>query len=100
LQIDGRYAGEFRYSSLLALHDTLQRVLPDIRFPSFPPKTYSQLSAAALEERRLGLQRYLVFVLSDPEVVNRPEFSQWVKEKRRWAQPLPLLQSPLIMQRN
>jgi len=97
MQIDGRYAGEFRFSALLALHSTLMGVFADRkRFPDFPPKIYATPSVEDLEKRRLGLQAYLVFVLSDPEVVGRSEFLEFVKERRRWSEPLPLLASPLI----
>ena len=96
MQIDGRYAGEFRYSALHALYRILSSVFPNKNFPAFPPKFLSTPSTGALEERRKGLERYMVFILSDPEIVSRDEFLQFVRERRRWSEALPLLASPLI----
>jgi hypothetical protein len=95
VNVDGRYAGEFRYSSLLKLH-YIARKLTSKKLPPFPGKAVFGLSEVQLEERRSALENYLQFVLAEPEIVETDQFIQFVKQHRRWERDLPLLASPLM----
>jgi len=118
LEVDDQYAGEFRFKFIRELYLGLAPVLPG-DCPEFPSRTLLRpWSAAALEERRAALERFLVYVLGasftpgrcrachmssrappradDPQLVRREEFLLFVKVRRRWAGELPLLKSPLL----
>jgi len=99
LEVDGRYAGEFRYRHARELHDAVQHVLPADAAP-FPPRLapWEDHSAGspALERRRAALERFMVRAMADPRVVREPAFEFFVKVRRKWAEELPALLSPLI----
>ena len=97
LEVDERYAGEFRYRYLRELYIKLQPVLPDI-CPEFPGRTLmAPTTSAALEQRRVMLEEFLIFVLDDPILVRHEAFIEFVRVRRRWAGDLPLLKSPLLI---
>ena len=63
LEVDDQYAGEFRFKFIRELYLGLAPVLPG-DCPEFPSRTLLRpWSAAALEERRAALERFLVYVL-------------------------------------
>lgn len=95
--VDGRYAGEFRYSALRKLYEMIRK-MPDFNkhLPPFPGKAIMGLSDAQLEERRKALETFLQFVLSEPDIVETEEFIRFIKQNRRWERNMPMLASPLI----
>jgi hypothetical protein len=95
LKINGRYAGEFRYSALRELHGIIGKHWnQSLPFPSFPGKTIFSADEKQLEERRVALEEYLQFVLAEPSVVKTDEFVKFVKDHRRWDRETRLLASP------
>jgi len=97
INVDGRYAGEFRYSALRKLYEMIKQ-MPDFKkqIPPFPGKAMLGLSAAQLEERRKALEKFMQFVLAEPDIVETEEFIRFVKQHRRWERDMPMMTSPLI----
>jgi len=99
VNVDGRYAGEFRYSSLRKLHAVVSKLAPELGLkdvPMFPAKAPMGMSNKQLEERRLALEKFVQYVLAEPVLVETPEFVDFVKQHRRWERDLPILASPLL----
>ena len=101
LNMDGRYMGEFRYSSLYQLNKIVTRLckeegIASEAIPMFPGKAPMGLSDKQREERRAALEKFLQFVMSEPAIVKTDEFVQFIKHHRRWEQSMPLLASPLL----
>jgi hypothetical protein len=100
MNMDGRYMGEFRYSSLLRLSGITSRICNDVGIkdvPPFPGKAPMGMSDKQREERRLGLEKFLQFVMAEPAIVETDEFVQFIKQHRRWEHDLPVLASPLLV---
>jgi len=95
MQVDGKYAGEFRYRHLRELHDSVRDML-EKDAPSFPPKFLFKPTPGDLNTRRMGLERYLVYVMSDPEICASSHFVHFIRNHRRWSEDLPALKSPLL----
>lgn len=97
VEVDGRYAGEFRYSSLRILHEIACRT-SDIEqeLPEFPSKSLFALNNGGIEDRRVLLEDYLQCVLAEPRIVGTQEFKDFVRDHRKWDSKMPLLTSPLM----
>lgn len=97
VNVDGRYAGEFRYSALRELNRVVHN-LPSFKkpIPVFPGRSAFGLSEDGVEERRIKLEEYLRFVLSEPDICCTKEFVAFVRANRKWDKELPLLTSPLM----
>ena len=101
MAVDGAYAGEFRYKYVRELYEDVKHLL-DASAPAFPPRTpFSMvagggLAGAALEERRRALEAFLRHVMADPNIVKEPAFERFIKVRRRWAEELPIVASPLL----
>ena len=93
--VDGKYAGEFRFSHARELWAALQSqgLAPEGEFPPFPSRFFNK------RERRAGLERWLVATMADPAVVRSPEFRFFAKERRRWDEAVPVMMSPLIVRK-
>ena len=96
VNVDGRYAGEFRYSSLRILHSMVTSMHGVKDVPPFPHKQPLGMSDKQRDERRIALEKFLQFVLAEPAIVETQEFLNFVKQHRRWEQDLPILASPLL----
>ena len=106
LELNNRYAGEFRYSHLKELHKLARQLMaPYVELdahaldamPEFPPrKPLNPHTTDFLETRRRMLERYLAWVFSTPEICNERPFLAFVRQRRRWSQPLPLMASPFL----
>ena len=100
MNMDGRYMGEFRYSSLRKLHSIALNICNGLGIndiPSFPGKAPMGMSEAQREERRLGLEKFLQFVMAEPAIVETDEFVEFIKQHRRWEHNLPIMASPLLV---
>jgi hypothetical protein len=98
IEVDGRYAGEFRYRYVRELHLQIQDLLlTDSEAPEFPSRWFVPYNAyLSIEDRRKKLERYLVYVMSDSKIVKTKAFEHFIKVRRRWGEELPLLKSPLL----
>ena len=94
MKVDGKYAGEFRYRHLRELHFNIKEKLP--KNVNFPPRYFRRLNRLELEVRRAEVEKYLVFVMSDPEICVTYHFVHFIKIHRRWSEEQPLLKSPLL----
>ena len=96
MHVDRKYAGEFRYRHIRELHIGIRHMLGKDA-PPFPSRILLQkISTIQLEERRQALEKYLVYIMSDPDICVRPEFVHFIRNHRRWAQEMPMLKSPLL----
>ena len=111
LRINGRYSGEFRYSHLRELDETVvqpalrekftdgtrHRIAGRVAIPAFPPRRgVDNASPKDVEARREALEKYLIFVFSEPDIVGTKAFVEFVRARRRWVAELPQLASPLM----
>lgn len=96
MQVDAKYAGEFRFKHIHELHTSIRHMLgPDS--PGFPARSpFRDLTSQEIESRKYMLQKYLAYIMSDPEVCVTPQFVHFIKNHRRWSQELPVLKSPLL----
>jgi sorting nexin-17 len=56
--VNGKLHASLRYSTFLVLHQQLAKVIGGRR-PDFPPKRLLPLSPNQLQERRVGLEKYM-----------------------------------------
>uniref|UniRef100_U5EWH9 Putative sorting nexin n=1 Tax=Corethrella appendiculata TaxID=1370023 RepID=U5EWH9_9DIPT len=66
IHINGTFHCCLRYKQLHNLHEQLKRSLPTLVLPHFPPKKLLPLTPNQLEQRRIGLERYIQLVGQDP----------------------------------
>lgn len=59
IYINGSFHCCLRYKQLHSLHEQLKKSLANLSLPQFPPKKFLTLTQSELEQRRLGLERYL-----------------------------------------
>ena len=99
LYADGRYAGEFRYRHIRDLHLNVRDLLLVIKnAPEFPPRfPFRKPSPEEQEHRRVALETYLIFVMSDPDICASDHFVHFIRNHRRWAGELPSITSPLLV---
>lgn len=92
IEVDGNYAGEFRFSHAYELNVELQSNFPKLmrEAPPFPSRIFNK------SRRRPNLEKWLNFVMSEAKIVRSKEFLFFIKERRRWNKEMPLLFSPLI----
>ncbi|KAG5674703.1 hypothetical protein PVAND_004655 [Polypedilum vanderplanki] len=64
--INGSFHCCLRYKQLHSLHQQLKQSLSNLILPYFPPKKLLTLTQNELEQRRLGLERYLQLIGQDP----------------------------------
>ena len=70
IHINGVRHCTLRYRQLHILQEKLRREFHPSTLPVFPPKKLMPLSLSQLEERRLGLEKYLQLLSQDPRVAN------------------------------
>lgn len=75
IHMNGVHHCSVRYRQLHALHENLRREFPPSTLPSFPPKKILPLTIGQVEERRLGLEKYLQLLSQDPRVVSGVSFN-------------------------
>jgi hypothetical protein len=98
MEVDKKYAGEFRFKHIYALHQTLAKdeLLKNSTI-NFPPRfLFTTPTSADIEQRRQMLEKYLVFIMSDPEICASAHFIHFIRNHRKWKGELPLLKSPLL----
>ncbi|KAL7040992.1 hypothetical protein ACKWTF_000571 [Chironomus riparius] len=66
--INGSFHCCLRYKQLHSLHEQLKKSLANLSLPQFPPKKFLTLTQSELEQRRLGLERYLQLIGQDPVI--------------------------------
>ena len=66
IHINGTFHCCLRYRQLHSLHEQLKRSLSTLVLPSFPPKKLLPLTPNQIEQRRIGLERYIQLVGQDP----------------------------------
>ena len=96
MHVDKKYAGEFRYKHVRELHMGIKHLLGKDS-PVFPPRIpFRTITSDELDARRLALESYVGYVMSDPDLCGTPQFVHFIRNHRRWAADLPTLKSPLL----
>ena len=75
VHINGVRHCSLRYRQLHNLHEKLRRDFHPSTLPSFPPKKLMPLTLNQLEDRRIGLEKYLQLLSQDPRVANGITFN-------------------------
>ncbi|XP_018013479.1 sorting nexin-17 [Hyalella azteca] len=75
IQVNGWHHCSLRYRQLLNLHHLLQRELPTISLPAFPPKKILPLSLLQTEDRRHALEKYILALSQEPRVLLNHHFN-------------------------
>ncbi|KAF2363573.1 Phoxous domain [Trinorchestia longiramus] len=75
IKVNGWQHCSLRYRQLLSLHQLLQRELPHISLPAFPPKKILPLSSTQTEDRRHALEKYILALSQEPRVLLNHHFN-------------------------
>ena len=75
VHINGVRHCSLRYRQFHNLSEKLRRDFHPSTLPSFPPKKLMPLTLNQLEDRRLGLEKYLQLLSQDPRVANGITFN-------------------------
>jgi len=85
IQVDTKYAGEFRYRHLRELHEGIHEFLRE-GSPEFPQKFFVfQPTNQDIEKRMIAIERYLVHIMSDPNICSSLPFAHFIRIHRRWS---------------
>lgn len=87
IHVNDCYAGEYRYSSLRKLDKFMSSSMGITKLPRFPGKLLFnsiESNRPNLEQRRAELQEYVQWVWSEPDIVSREEFIDFVQHHRKW----------------
>ena len=89
IHINGTYHCSARYSTLAKVYEALKREFGPEAVGEFPGKTFFFMSAAACDERRILLQRFLQRIAQNPAIINGPTFQSFLLNAQAEVQTGP-----------
>ena len=75
IHINGTFHCTVRYRQLYSLHEQLKKEFGSAFLPPFPPKKILNLTPAQTEERRRSLEKYILALSQDTNVLNNDVFN-------------------------